>query len=78
VTRPDLLTVPPWPYAELAELWGGRGFRVRRAEELRAALAEAAGLRTFVVIEAIVPPDDHSPVARKYIHASARQGGRQR
>jgi TPP-dependent 2-oxoacid decarboxylase len=26
--RQDLLTLPPWRYAELARLWGGRGFQV--------------------------------------------------
>jgi indolepyruvate decarboxylase len=74
VARHDLLAVPDWPYAALAEQWGGRGFRVRRADELRAALLEAARLRSFVLIEALVAPDDHSPVSRKYIQASARRG----
>jgi indolepyruvate decarboxylase len=74
VARPKLLEVPNWPYARLAEAWGGRGFRVRRADELRAALAEAARIRSFVLIEVQVAPDDHSPVSRKYIQASARRG----
>jgi TPP-dependent 2-oxoacid decarboxylase len=74
VARPELLTLPNWPYAELARQWGGVGFRVDRADELRAALAEAARTRSFVVIEALIAPDDHSPVSRKYIHASARRG----
>ncbi len=74
VAQTDLLALPSWPYAELARLWGGRGFRVTRADELRAALAEAAATRSFVVIEAVVAPDDHSPVSRKYIQASARRG----
>ena len=41
----------PWPFARLAELWGGRGFTVRTPGEFRAALAdawaaEASGLGT--------------------------------
>jgi TPP-dependent 2-oxoacid decarboxylase len=74
VTRPELLDVPPWPYARLAEDWGGRGFRVDRIQELRAALLEAARCPHFVLIEARIDPDDLSPVSRKYIEASARRG----
>jgi len=74
VARADLLDVPPWPYARLADDWGGRGFYVTRVDELRTALAAAARIDSFVVIEAIVGPDDLSPVSRKYIEASARRG----
>jgi len=74
VRRTALLDLPPWPYAELARAWGGRGFRVDSAIALRAALAEAARSRSFVLIEARVMPDDLSPVSRKYIQASARHG----
>jgi indolepyruvate decarboxylase len=74
VERPELLDVPPWPYAELARAWGGAGVRVRRVGEFRHALAAAAKERRFVVIEAVVAPDDLSPVSRKYIQASARKG----
>jgi TPP-dependent 2-oxoacid decarboxylase len=70
----QLLDVPKWPYARLADDWGGRGFYVERVDELRAALAEAARSDRFVVIEAIISPDDLSPVSRKYIEASARRG----
>jgi thiamine pyrophosphate-dependent acetolactate synthase large subunit-like protein len=74
VARSDLLEVPNWPYARLADDWGGRGFVVERVEELREALAAAARIRSFVVIEARVRADDLSPVSRKYIAASARRG----
>jgi indolepyruvate decarboxylase len=74
VARRELLDVPPWPYARLAELWGGRGYRVERTDALRRALEEAARVRTFVIIEALIRPDDLSPVTRKYIAASARRG----
>jgi indolepyruvate decarboxylase len=74
VTRTDLLEVPNWPYAKLAEDWGGRGFRVDTVIDLREALAAAARIPSFVLIEARISPDDLSPVSRKYIAASARRG----
>jgi len=74
VRRTALLDLPAWPYAELAKAWGGVGFRVETAGALRAALAEAARSRSFVVIETCIRPDDHAPVSRKYIEASARHG----
>ncbi len=76
VERPELLAVPPWPYAELARAWGGAGFRAHRVGEFRAALEAAAKERRFVLIEAVVAPNDLSPVSRKYIQASTKQGGR--
>lgn len=33
--RQDLLTLPPWRYAELARLWGGRGFQAHTVAQLR-------------------------------------------
>src|SRR5947199_5292758 len=74
ITQQELLDVPPWPYARLAEDWGGRGFRVTPVDQLRAGVTEAARIRSFVVIEALVNPEDLSPVSRKYIEASARHG----
>jgi TPP-dependent 2-oxoacid decarboxylase len=74
--RQDLLDLPSWPYAELAGAWGGWGVRVGTVAELRDALAEAGRRKTFAIVEAILDPDDHSPVARKYIAASVRRGGR--
>ena len=74
VARPELLELPEWPYAQLADAWGGRGFRVERVDELREALVEADRQPQFVVIEARLGPNDLSPVSRKYIQASARRG----
>jgi indolepyruvate decarboxylase len=71
--RPDLLRLPSWPYAELAQGFGGVGFRVETASELRDALRAAHEVREFVVIEARIAPDDLSPVSRRYIQASARK-----
>lgn len=72
--RQDLLDLPSWPYAELGGLWGGWGARVETVAELRDALREAGRRESFAIVEAMIDPDDHSPVARKYIGASLRQG----
>ena len=71
--RHDLLRLPSWPYAELAQGVGGVGFRVESASELRDALRAAHEVREFVVIEARIAQDDLSPVSRRYIQASARK-----
>lgn len=68
--RQDLLTLPSWPYARLAEAWGGRGFRVTTVAELRQALQEADKTPSFAIIEIIVDPYDLSPVTVKYIKGS--------
>jgi indolepyruvate decarboxylase len=78
VEREDLLTVPPWPYAQLAVAWGGMGIQVSSAAELRAALLAAASCDSFAVIEVMLDTHDFSPVSRKYIAASARKGRRAR
>jgi indolepyruvate decarboxylase len=72
--RPELLEVPPWPYAELAVQWGGVGFQVETRSELVNALRAAHELRDFVLIECRVAPDDLSPIARRYIQESVRKG----
>jgi len=71
--RADLLEIPDWPYAELAQAWGGVGFQARTAEELGEALRAAHEVKGFVLIEAHVPPDDLSPISQRYIRASARR-----
>jgi len=71
--REDLLSLPSWPYAELAQAWGGVGFRAATRAELREALRAAHEVRGFVLIECRISPDDLSPVTRRYIRASARR-----
>jgi indolepyruvate decarboxylase len=71
--RHDLLRIPNWPYAELAQAWGGVGFHASTAAELRDALRAAHQVKDFVVIEARIDPDDLSPISRRYIQASARK-----
>src|SRR5713226_1549887 len=71
--RHDLLALPSWRYAELANLWGGVGYRVETVAELRHALGEAAESTSFVIIEAMIGYRDLSPITIKYIRASAKQ-----
>ncbi len=68
--REDLLATPPWPYAELAEAWGGKGIQVKTVGELRTALKEADTISSFVIIEVMADAHDLSPVTVKYIMAS--------
>jgi TPP-dependent 2-oxoacid decarboxylase len=71
--RQDLLALPSWRYAELAQLWGGRGFRVETAAQLRRALDQAAKSPVFAIIEVLIGPRDLSPITVKYIRASAKK-----
>ena len=69
--RADLLSIPPWPYAKLAEDWGGLGVCVEHLSELRPALDLAhRNRRQFALIEVRVASDDLSPVTLKYIKAA--------
>ena len=69
--RADLLSIPPWPYAKLAEDWGGLGVCVERLSELRPALDLAhRNRRQFALIEVRAASDDLSPVTLKYIKAA--------
>lgn len=76
--RKDLLEIPAWPYADLAQAWGGVGFRAETPGELRDALRAAHQLREFAIVECIVPPTDISPLSARYIRASAKKAGTQR
>jgi indolepyruvate decarboxylase len=71
--RRDLLEIPSWPYARLAQDWGGAGFEANNAGELRSALRAAHQIKTFAVIDTRVARDDLSPVTVKYIKAAAKR-----
>jgi indolepyruvate decarboxylase len=71
--RRDLLEIPAWPYARLAQDWGGVGFEANNAVELRSALRAAHQSKTFAVIDVHVGRDDLSPVTVKYIKAAAKR-----
>jgi len=74
VKRQSILEIPPWPYAELARLWGGQAERVASGPELLAALERAASAKSFTLIEVMIGRTDLSPLSRKYIRYSSRQG----
>ena len=74
VKRQSILEIPPWPYAELARAWGGQGERVTSGPELLAALERAADAKSFSLIELMIGRNDLSPLSRKYIRYSSRQG----
>jgi indolepyruvate decarboxylase len=69
--RRDLLEIPAWPYAKLAEDWGGAGFQANTAAELQQALIAAYKCKSFAIINVEVGRDDLSPVTLKYIKAAA-------
>jgi len=71
--RRDLLEIPPWPYARLAQDWGGVGFEAYNAAELRSALRAAHQSESFAIIDVHVGRDDLSPVTVKYIKAAAKR-----
>ncbi len=71
--RHDLLALPSWRYAELARLWGGRGFRVETVAQLRRALDEAPKSSSFAIIEVMIGYRNLSPITIKYIRASAKK-----
>jgi indolepyruvate decarboxylase len=71
--RRDLLTIPPWPYAKLAQDWGGAGFVVEKWSQLRPALEAAHAGKTFAIIDVKVGVDDLSPMSVKYIKSAAKR-----
>lgn len=76
VKRHSILEVPSWPYAELARSFGGVGERVTSGPELLVALERAERSDRFVLIEVMIGRTDLSPLSRKYIRFSSRQGRR--
>lgn len=62
-------TTVPWPFAKLAELWGGRGFVARTPRELRHALKSAWGGDRFALIDVGLKPGDISPILRGFVQA---------
>ena len=65
-----------WPFARLVELWGGRGFEVLSARQLRDALADAWRDSRHSLIEVSVAKGDISIVLRRFVDAmKARAAG---
>lgn len=63
----------PWPFAKLAELWGGRGFDVRTPRQLRDALAAASQEDRFTLIDVKLQRGDVSPILRGFVSAFKQQ-----
>jgi indolepyruvate decarboxylase len=59
----------PWPFAALANLWGGHGSLVRTAGDLRRALATAWASKEFSVVEVPLARGDISPVLSRFVEA---------
>jgi len=59
----------PWPFAQLAELWGGRGFDARTPRQLREALAAAWRSDCFTLIDVALERGDLSPILRGFVQA---------
>jgi indolepyruvate decarboxylase len=73
VDRKELLEIPPWPYAKLAEDWGGLGLVANNGDELRAALEQVHTHKGFAIIDVRIARDDLSPMSIKYIREAARR-----
>jgi indolepyruvate decarboxylase len=59
----------PWPFAALADLWGGRGLIVRTPREFGEALEYAWTGGTFALIEVTIAPGDVSPILAGFVRA---------
>jgi indolepyruvate decarboxylase len=58
-----------WPFAQLAKLWGGRGFTARTPAEFRQALAAAWDSDRFSLIDVSLERGDVSPILRGFVQA---------
>jgi indolepyruvate decarboxylase len=58
-----------WPFAKLADLWGGRGIRAFTPRQLRDALQAAYDERRFTLIEVGLKQGDVSPILRGFVDA---------
>ena len=59
-----------WPFARLADLWGGRGFNAETPRQFRVALDAAYEEdRRFSLIEVALAPGDISPILRGFVEA---------
>jgi TPP-dependent 2-oxoacid decarboxylase len=58
-----------WPFAKLADLWGGRGFRAFTPRQFRDALSAAYDESRFTLIEVGLKQGDMSPILRGFVEA---------
>jgi len=66
-------TTVPWPFASLAELWGGTGLEARTPRQLRDALAAAWRNDCFTLIDVALERGDLSPILRGFVQAFKKQ-----
>jgi indolepyruvate decarboxylase len=62
-----------WPFAALAELWGGRGLQARTPRQLREALDAAWRTDCFTLIDVALERGDLSPLLRGFVQAFKKQ-----
>jgi indolepyruvate decarboxylase len=62
-----------WPFAQLAELWGGWGIEVRTPQQLRNALEAAAAETRFALLEVQLERGDISPILRGFVEGFKRR-----
>jgi indolepyruvate decarboxylase len=63
----------PWPFAALAECWGGRAFEVQTPRQLREALAAAWRTDCFTLINVVLERGDVSPILGGFVRAFKKQ-----
>src|SRR5205823_774058 len=62
-------TTVTWPFAKLADLWGGRGFDAATPRQFREGLEAASRESRFTLIEVALQPGDISPILRGFVTA---------
>jgi indolepyruvate decarboxylase len=62
-----------WPFARLAEIWGGRGLEIRSPRQLRDGLDRAWQEDRFTLLEVALQPGDISPILQGFVAAFKRQ-----
>ena len=76
--RADLLEIPPWPYAELAQAWGGVGIRaceVGAASSVSSVTRMAAARRAdFPTAQIRIPPRAIAVKCRNRVTVAGRPG----
>ncbi len=57
----------PWPFAKLAEDWGGKGYTVKTRKQMLDAILDAYKQKTFTLIDAQTPDGQRSQVLETYL-----------
>ncbi len=56
-----------WPYAQIADAWGGKGYYCDTSQKLYQALKDAKQQTKFTLIEVVLQKDDKPEPLKKYI-----------